>query len=133
MENDTPKRLEETARVCPKCEGSSAEPCIYCSHVVPNGIFERPDYNDILGALVAQRGKNQGAIRSSAPTYKMTDLRGFRIYYVWRLFRHFQGLDKQVVATAAFLASGDPWSPELTELAKVLSEKLAAGADGASS
>lgn len=123
---------EETSRPCKRCNGSGVylpgtnheSKCSWCARRGVQGYYDRPDYNAIVLALIAKKGKCKGGIRASAPIYHMGNLFECRVYYVWRLFRFHAGYDVTMPMTAGFLIESDPWETELESVAAQIAFKV---------
>jgi hypothetical protein len=120
---------------CPRCEGNGKrkngffgrfpdeEEFVKCHPCRGVGTFEAPDFGAIVDALVAGRSKNKGKIRASAPKYSMDDRISCRIYYVWRLFRFYAGMDVTMPVVADTACYGDPCVPDLDKFAATMAFK----------
>jgi len=112
-------------RTCLACKGSGT--CSYndketCRHCVA-GKFEAPDFEAIVAALTAAKGKNKGGIKAAAPKYSIGDRMSCRVYYVWRIFRFYAGLDVTMPMMAGLANAYDPFQPELEALAAAMARR----------
>lgn len=114
-------------RDCLACQGvgtSSYNEKETCRHCLGAKTFECPDFDAIITALVATRGKNKGGVKAAAPTYQMRDRTSCRIYYTWRTYRFDAGLDVTMPMMAGIANAYDPFQPELDLLAGYLAYKV---------
>jgi hypothetical protein len=118
---------ETTVRDCKGCKGTKIyqawngpKDCPYCKGT---GVFQEPDYQGILTALTATKGKNKGGIKVSAPKYDYWDSMSVRVYHVWRMWRFDTGQDVTMPITSFTNMRHDPWSRELEQMAEMLARK----------
>jgi hypothetical protein len=114
-----------TERACQRCLGTGRrpyEPRRRCSHCAGRGAIPAPDSSGIERAIVTRRGGQAGLRRSPPPHFNAT-LEQVRAYYVWRCARFHGGVDVQLPMTAELVADGDPYLPELEQLAQELARR----------
>lgn len=123
MTNET----QIATRECKGCKGTKVyesykgpETCPYCKGT---GQYAEPDYQSILDALIATKGKNKGKVRVSPPKYEYKDSQSMRVYHVWRMWRFDTGQDVTMPITTMTNVRHDPWARELEQMAEMLAKK----------
>jgi len=99
---------------CLKCNGTGNRSnwqgiTIYCLYCNGRGHFEQLNVEEILLDI---KGRSPGTLRSSKPTT------GARSYYVWRVARFHGGIDLTLPILAMIDIEGDPFKPDLDQLAE---------------
>lgn len=116
---------------CTRCAGSKTVPeildpskCRPCPSCNGRGDFEPIDLQDLLGRIVATRGKNKGSLRAAMVSPLPRDgMLAARAYYVWRLARFHGGVDTTMPVMADIAVRGDPFKSKLDAIADAVAKR----------
>lgn len=115
-------------RPCAKCEGAGsleiAGERYGCG--CHGRMFQAPDVDAIVAAIVSTRGPSKGKLRTSAP-----DKSNARAYYVWRMARFHGGKDVTLPFTAGIINRCDPFMAELDAIVDAVAQRAFGSADKA--